>query len=58
MVRARSLAGGRERSGIRHAVTRLTAGFEYIGPALDRRQAVRLYQTISPRATRMATPVA
>jgi hypothetical protein len=33
-----SLAAGRERrfSGLRHATTRLTTGFEYIGPALPR----------------------
>jgi hypothetical protein len=34
--RSPSLASGRERRlrGLRHALTRLTAGFEYIGPAL------------------------
>jgi energy-coupling factor transporter ATP-binding protein EcfA2 len=33
-----SLAAGRERRlrGLRHATTRLTAGFEYVGPALPR----------------------
>jgi ABC-type lipoprotein export system ATPase subunit/GNAT superfamily N-acetyltransferase len=39
--RAPSLAGGREKRlrRLRHATTRLTAGFEYIGPALPRRLA-------------------
>jgi hypothetical protein len=31
-------------SRLRHAMTRLTAGFEYIGPALDRAVARRLLQ--------------
>jgi hypothetical protein len=36
-----SLAAGRERrlTALRHATTRLTAGFEYTGPALPRRLA-------------------
>ena len=38
MHRAPSLARSRERR-VRHATTRLTAGFEYIGPALPFRQA-------------------
>jgi GNAT superfamily N-acetyltransferase len=44
MHRSPSLATGRERQmkGLRHATTRLTAGFEYIGPALPRDQARRL----------------
>jgi ABC-type ATPase involved in cell division/GNAT superfamily N-acetyltransferase len=42
MVRPPSLAGGRERSGVRHATTRLTAGFEYIGPAGDHDLARKL----------------
>ena len=35
------LAAGRERRmrGLKHATTRLTAGFEYVGPALPRSQA-------------------
>ncbi|MFO0876504.1 MAG: ABC transporter ATP-binding protein [Gemmataceae bacterium] len=39
--RAPSLASGRESrlAGLRHATTRLTAGFEYTGPALPRRLA-------------------
>jgi hypothetical protein len=39
--RAPSLAGGRERRlrSLKHAATRLTAGFEYVGPALPRRLA-------------------
>jgi hypothetical protein len=42
LVRAPSLAVGRSfpsRSGIKHATTRLTAGFRYIGPALERTTA-------------------
>lgn len=38
--RAPSLASGHERGGrLRHATTRLTAGFEYTGPALPRKLA-------------------
>ena len=39
--RAPSLASGRERRlrALKHAATRLTAGFEYVGPALPRRLA-------------------
>ena len=39
--RAPGLAAGRERRlrGLKHATTRLTAGFEYVGPALPRSQA-------------------
>ncbi len=39
--RAPGLASGRERRlrGLKHATTRLTAGFEYVGPALPRSQA-------------------
>lgn len=40
MVRPPSLAS---RSGrVRHATTRLTAGFEYVGPPLDRREVERV----------------
>jgi GNAT superfamily N-acetyltransferase len=41
MRRAPSLAAGAERRlrGLKHATTRLTAGFEYVGPALPRRLA-------------------
>jgi GNAT superfamily N-acetyltransferase len=41
MHRPPSLASGRERrlKKLRHAATRLTAGFEYVGPALPRRLA-------------------
>jgi ABC-type phosphate/phosphonate transport system ATPase subunit len=48
LIRAPSLGSSRRRHvspperGFRHATTRLTAGFEYIGPALDRRMAERL----------------
>lgn len=44
MIRQPSLAHGhrRELPGLRHATTRLTAGFEYIGPALDQNEAERL----------------
>jgi GNAT superfamily N-acetyltransferase len=50
MVRPPSLAGGRERSGVRHATTRLTAGFEYVGPAAESSLARRLIQrrTLTP----------
>ena len=41
MHRAPALARGRERrlTGLKHAATRLTAGFEYVGPALPADQA-------------------
>ncbi len=41
LKRAPSLAAGRERTltTLKHATTRLTAGFEYVGPALSRRLA-------------------
>src|SRR5258708_37887183 len=45
MVRPPSLAVSRAfptRSSIKHAATRLTAGFEYTGPPLDRAIAERL----------------
>jgi ABC-type nitrate/sulfonate/bicarbonate transport system ATPase subunit len=42
MVRAPSLA--RDRGRFHHANTRLTAGFEYIGPPLDRHVARRLLE--------------
>jgi hypothetical protein len=44
MHRPPSLAAGRERrlSRLRHATTRLTAGFEYVGPAMPRGQAQAL----------------
>jgi hypothetical protein len=43
MRRPPSLASGRERRlNLRHATRRLTAGFEYIGPALPRQLAVAL----------------
>ncbi len=43
MRRAPSLAAGRERGlALRHATTRLTAGFEYTGPGMPRAQALRL----------------
>jgi ABC-type molybdenum transport system ATPase subunit/photorepair protein PhrA len=41
LTRRPSLAGSRERR-LRHATTRLTAGFEYTGPALPRRLAAAL----------------
>jgi hypothetical protein len=44
MHRAPALASGRERTlkRLRHATTRLTAGFEYLGPALPRSLALAL----------------
>jgi GNAT superfamily N-acetyltransferase len=44
MHRPPSLASGRERhlKTLRHATRRLTAGFEYVGPALPRRLALAL----------------
>lgn len=43
MTRAPSLAvGSRREARFAHATTRLTAGFEYVGPAMDREQAGRL----------------
>jgi len=40
MIRRPSLGGGRSKiRGLRHALTRLTAGFEYVGPPLDYRLA-------------------
>jgi ABC-type ATPase involved in cell division len=40
MIRGPSLGAGRSKiPGLRHAASRLTAGFEYIGPALDQRTA-------------------
>jgi ABC-type ATPase involved in cell division/GNAT superfamily N-acetyltransferase len=43
MRRAPSLAaGGERRLALRHATTRLTAGFEYTGPGMPRSQALRL----------------
>ena len=48
MTRAPSLARGHDRRlpKLRHATTRLTAGFEYVGPALARADAERLLKTI------------
>jgi GNAT superfamily N-acetyltransferase/ABC-type ATPase involved in cell division len=42
--RAPGLVAGRERTltGLKHATTRLTAGFEYVGPALPRKLAAAL----------------
>jgi ABC-type iron transport system FetAB ATPase subunit/GNAT superfamily N-acetyltransferase len=45
LIRSPSLAGGRGRRldrALKHATTRLTAGFEYVGPALDYVTAARL----------------
>jgi hypothetical protein len=42
MIRAPSLVRAHSRRRIRHATTRLTAGFEYVGPALERSVARRL----------------
>jgi hypothetical protein len=43
LTRAPALAAGRDRlRSLRHATTRLTSGFEYVGPALPRRQALEL----------------
>ena len=38
-------AGERRLRGLKHATTRLTAGFEYVGPALPRQQAGALLST-------------
>jgi GNAT superfamily N-acetyltransferase len=48
LVRAPSLAGSRaerRNARLRHAHTRLTAGFEYVGPALDRTLAQSVLST-------------
>jgi ABC-type ATPase involved in cell division/GNAT superfamily N-acetyltransferase len=42
LIRAPSLAGPRRDPVLRHATTRLTAGFEYVGPALDYVTASRM----------------
>jgi GNAT superfamily N-acetyltransferase len=42
LIRAPALAGGGGRPDLKHAWTRLTAGFQYVGPALDRRTAERV----------------
>jgi hypothetical protein len=42
LVRPLSLARADGRGRVRHAVTRLTAGFEYVGPPLERTLAQRL----------------
>ncbi|HEV2946691.1 MAG TPA: ABC transporter ATP-binding protein [Gemmataceae bacterium] len=43
MIRAPSLGNSRSKiRGLRHARSRLTAGFEYVGPPLDRRLAQRI----------------
>ena len=41
LTRAPSLATSRERTitSLKHATTRLTAGFEYVGPGLSRKLA-------------------
>jgi hypothetical protein len=44
LVRAPSLAKRSKRPNLKHALTRLTAGFEYVGPALDLATARRLIQ--------------
>lgn len=41
MVRAPSLAGGSDRA-FKHAATRMTAGFEYVGPAMETEAAIKL----------------
>jgi len=43
MIRSPALGTGKSKiPGLRHARTRLTAGFEYVGPPLDRRRAFRI----------------
>jgi GNAT superfamily N-acetyltransferase len=42
MRRRPSLASGRELAGFKHATTRLTAGFQYVGPAMPVKEARRL----------------
>jgi ABC-type ATPase involved in cell division/GNAT superfamily N-acetyltransferase len=44
LTRKPSFAAGHE-GKVRHAVTRLTAGFEYVGPSLPRRVATALLRT-------------
>jgi hypothetical protein len=44
LTRRPSFAAGHE-GKVRHAVTRLTAGFEYVGPPLPRRVATALLGT-------------
>ena len=50
MIRPPSLGNSRDRL-LRHATTRLTAGFEYIGPPLDSPTARRLIQKLEKGAT-------
>jgi GNAT superfamily N-acetyltransferase len=58
LARAPSLAGGHE-GRLRHATTRLTAGFVYVGPPLPRRLALGLLGSEQPRNTgRPAGPTA
>ncbi len=47
MIRAPSLVRPHGRRSLRHAVNRLTAGFEYIGPALDPEIARQLIERIA-----------
>jgi energy-coupling factor transporter ATP-binding protein EcfA2 len=58
LVRAPALGHrpGRRRADGKHACTRLTAGFEYIGPALDRASALRLLSVRRTSTTRARTP--
>jgi energy-coupling factor transporter ATP-binding protein EcfA2 len=43
MIRSPSLGSGKSNiPGLQHARARLTAGFEYVGPPLDRRLAIRI----------------
>ncbi|HEY8370464.1 MAG TPA: hypothetical protein VIM86_14230, partial [Thermodesulfobacteriota bacterium] len=45
LTRAPSLSrGGRGAAGFAHAATRLTAGFAYVGPAMDAALARRLLE--------------
>jgi hypothetical protein len=41
MTRSPSFAHSNE-GGLQHATTRLTAGFKYVGPAMERSEAERL----------------
>lgn len=43
--RAPSLASAKSKMNLSHACTRLTAGFEYVGPAMNQRLARELLQT-------------
>jgi ABC-type lipoprotein export system ATPase subunit/GNAT superfamily N-acetyltransferase len=47
LIRSPALAKrpGRRHQGVRHACTRLTAGFEYVGPGIERRLAEQMVES-------------